>query len=326
LTKAANDTVGLVLSVHGVAEEVAKLDEMLGSLDDRLMLIGLEADDQLTGIVAVNMELRAAVLEMETMGALLGQPAEERSPTRTDKTLCDPLIDAFLLAFPSAVVGTPLEGWLNGCKAADKLESTRAAGLILADGDYRIVRMTVDLGVAERQGELVIALPVLQADSPAEVPTKEVIDWGTEFRAAVEDAPAGLTAQLHRFDISLATAQSLKVGSVLPLTGCTVSSVVLLAPDGKRIAQAKLGQSGGYRAVRLEAAPAPQLSDLPSVDEQASPLVEPSSLPNIAEHPEAVEGMPDPMVQLTDDAHPSAMSPDLTDNRDQSQVIDPPSV
>ena len=48
----------------------------------------------------------------------------------------------------------------------------------------------------------------------------------------------------------------------MPLPGCTVSSVRLLSPDGQVVAQAKLGQVGGYRAVRLEAAPPPELSDL----------------------------------------------------------------
>ncbi|EBA10623.1 FliM/FliN family flagellar motor switch protein [Roseobacter sp. CCS2] len=263
LTKAANDTVGLVLTVQSVAEEVTSLDDMLGTLADELMLVALERDGGLAGLIALDMEMRAAVLEMETMGAVLAHPAEARAPTLTDKTLCDPLLQAFLSAFPLAVLDTPLEGWMDSVVLGHKIESTRAAGLVLADRDYRIVRLSVDLGVAERQAELVIVLPVVQHAPEPETTPETFFDWDSDFQDRVSDAPARLDALLHRFPISLATAQGLQVGSVLPLPGCTVNSVRLLSPDGHEVAQAKLGQIGGYRAVRLEAAPAPQLIELP---------------------------------------------------------------
>lgn len=325
LTKSANDTVGLVLTVQGVAEETTGLDEMLGTLDDGLMLIGLESDGALKGIMALDMEMRAAVLEMETMGALLAQSADPRPPTRTDKTLCDPLLDTFLTAFPSAVLGTSLEGWLEGIVSAEKLESARAAGLILDDRDYRIVRMTVDLGVADRQGLLVIALPLVHEDIPMEPKSEVIFDWDADFREAVHDAPACLTAQLHRFHVSLATAQSLQVGSVLPLPGCTVSSVLMLAPDGQRIAQAKLGQAGGYRAVRLETAPALQLGDLPchSHDEPA-PLIDASLLTDTPSLPDAIDAIPNPMDQEVGEMGAQSMSENLPEMETEPLEIDVP--
>ncbi|MEL6685037.1 MAG: FliM/FliN family flagellar motor switch protein [Pseudomonadota bacterium] len=262
LTKAANDTVGLVLTVQSVAEEVTGLDDMLGTLAEELMLVGLERAGALTGLIALDMEMRAAVVEMETMGAVLTQRAEARAPTLTDKTLCDPLLQAFLAAFPLAVQDTPLQGWMDGVTLGGKVESTRAAGLILEDCDYRIVRLNVDLGVAERQAQLVIVLPLVQTTAPAEPVPEAPVDWDKTFHDSVSDAPASLNALLHRFPVSLATAEALQVGSVLPLPGCTVNSVRLLSPDGAEVAQAKLGQMGGYRAVRLEAAPVPQLAEL----------------------------------------------------------------
>ncbi|PJI92379.1 flagellar motor switch protein FliM [Yoonia maricola] len=263
LTKAANDTVGLVLTVQSVAEEVTGLDDMLGTLPDDMMLVGLDRDDSLMGLMALDMEMRAAVLEMETMGALLAHPAEPRSPTLTDKTLCDPLLHAFLSAFPHAVLDTPLEGWMDGVTPGAKVDSTRAAGLVLEDCDYRIVRLTVDLSVADRQAQLVLVLPIQQEVAEQEIVPAAAVDWDGTFQGRVSDAPACLDALLHRFPISLATAQALQVGSVLPLPGCTVSSVRLLSADGKEVAQAKLGQIGGYRAVRLETASHPQLTELP---------------------------------------------------------------
>ena len=88
------------------------------------------------------------------------------------------------------------------------------------------------------------------------------VDWDTEFHDAVAEAPLALEAELHRFSLPLHHAHNLKVGEVLPLPGCTVSSVKLRGLDGQVVRQAKLGQSGGKRAIRIEAAPLPEMCDL----------------------------------------------------------------
>lgn len=272
LTKAANDAVGLSVVVSSVAEEVMQLDDMLGSLEDGLMLLGLMVSGRSVGMIALDMQMRAAVLEMQTTGALIAQKADDRPPTRTDKTLCDPLLLTFLDAFPHAVIGTSLEGWTDGVVLGDQIQSTRAAGLILQDRDYRVVRMRVDLDLADRQGLLVMTLPLVHHDPDPVSAQPPEVDWQTAFEQVVHDTPACLDAQLHRFPISLARAETLKIGDVLPLPGCTVHSVRLLDPDGKEVAQAKLGQIGGKRAVRLQAAPVPQLTELAAGTPSLGPI------------------------------------------------------
>lgn len=262
LTKAANDTVGLVLAVSSVAEDISTLDAMLDGLPDGLLLVGLHRQGRLIGLAALDMQLRAAILEMQTMGVLSAQVAEDRAPTRTDKMLCDTLIAAFLTAFPEAVRGTTFDGWGDGVTHDDPIADKRMAGLLLDDGRYRLVQMNVQLGPADRQGILFIALPVLDPPPVDAPPIKGAVDWSNQFPKVVQDAPAALTALLHRFSLPLATARAFQVGTVVPLPGCSVSSVRLIAADGKEIAQAKLGQSGGMRAVRLQAAPMPDLHDL----------------------------------------------------------------
>jgi flagellar motor switch protein FliM len=265
LTKAANDAVGLILTVSSVAEETNALDDTLGALPEGLMLVGLHRDDVLVGLIAVDMQLRAAALEMQTMGALINQIAQDRKPTRTDKAMSDPFLSGFLAAFPDAVVGSPLEGWCDGITQLDAIADVRAAGLILADCPYRTVQMSVDLGVAERQGLLVVILPIVATPEIAGVPEVPDVNWAVEFRNKVNQVPATLTAQLHRFALPISAAQDLQVGQVLPLTGCTVHSVRLISANGRDVGQAKLGQSGGMRAIRMETAPPPDLDDLSTV-------------------------------------------------------------
>lgn len=262
VTKAANDTVGLVVTVSGMADDVQPLDGLLAELGEDLMLVGLQRDRRLAGIIALDMQLRAAVLELQTVGNLIDAAAETRPATRTDKTMCDPLLDALVQALEPAMAGSALDGWIKGCQTGQGIGSARAAGLLLSDHDYRILRLTLDLGVADRQGLLVIALPPVKLPDVFTAEQVEDMDWGSRFRLAVSDAPATLQAHLRKFTIPLSQAQSLQVGQVVPLPGCDVHSVRLIAPDGKKVAQAKLGQLGGMRAIRIEQAPQVQMGEL----------------------------------------------------------------
>jgi flagellar motor switch protein FliM len=45
------------------------------------------------------------------------------------------------------------------------------------------------------------------------------------------------------------------------LSGVTVTSVRLEAPDGQTVGRARLGQTSGQRAVRIESALGPELQD-----------------------------------------------------------------
>ncbi|MBE0414384.1 FliM/FliN family flagellar motor C-terminal domain-containing protein, partial [Yoonia sp.] len=263
ISRAANDTVGLVVTVQGIADDVLPLDGILEAINGDLMLIGLQRDDQLAGIIALDAELRTAVLEMQTVGHLIGMAAELRPATGTDKAMCDPLLDAIIQALPPAMAGTARDGWIDGCQTSRLFTSARAVGLVLADCDYQILRLTVDLGVADRQGLLLIALPPVVKPAVA-APTVVVddLDWGSRLQQAVAVAPAELAAHLHTLRLPLAHARLLEAGQVLPLPGCDVHSVRLLAPDGKMVAQAKLGQLGGMRAVRIEQPPPCQMNEL----------------------------------------------------------------
>ncbi|MEO1639899.1 MAG: FliM/FliN family flagellar motor C-terminal domain-containing protein [Pseudomonadota bacterium] len=311
LTKAANDTVGLSLAVQSVAEETASLDQMLADLPEGLMLLRLGQGEAPVGLAAIDMQLRAAVVEMETVGALIDAPADDRRPTRTDQVMVEPMISSFLRAFPEAVAGTALAGWADGVMPGERYADTREAGLILADCPYRILQMRVELGVADREGLFIIALPLVTETAEETIPAVHDLAWDEAFPLAVSQAPARLDALLHRFSIPLAKAQALAVGTVLPLKGCSVEDVRLLSDNGKAIATAKLGQMGGMRAVRLQAPPVPALGELGSkgaeLPEMAASDPAPLALndegfnaPAMAE-PDEMEFLADPML---DDAAP----------------------
>lgn len=257
--RAAERAAGLAVAVLGVADEVAPLDDLLARLEPGLMLLGVERGGT-AGLLALDAEARAAVVEAQTLGRPSAQAAEPREVTAVDAALATPLAQAFLDEAGAATAGTALDGWVGPARAGARLHSGREAALALPDGDYRAVRLTLDLGAGGRQGLCLLLLPVaLRAPAPP-LPAGE--DWREGLGEQVMAAPAEVLAVLHRLRLSLAEAEGLEVGLVLPLPGVTVASVRLQGPGGADLGPARLGQVAGMRAVRLEAPPPPTLGEI----------------------------------------------------------------
>ena len=262
ITRAADKTHGIVINVTGLREETLSLEDMLAAQNPDHMLMAMVADAEVVGLAALDLHLRAALIEAQTVGKVLEVAPDDRPPTFTDASMAEPLLAAMLHHMAETTVRTPLEGWGQGIVTSGLIPSARSAGLILEDRTYRVVRMTLDLGVADRVGELVFALPDAKQNTTAEPTTPEVEDWATRFQRTVNASSVRLDAQLHRFKLPIYVADGLEVGQVLPLPGCKVTSLKLLARDGRTVATARLGQAGGLRAVRIETAMVPEMEDL----------------------------------------------------------------
>lgn len=283
VTRAADKTHAMPVSVTGIEEEVRDLDAMLEAIAPDMLLVGMVQDQVLMGLAALDTQLRGALIEVQTVGSVLPGPPDDRPPTGTDATMAEPLLEAILAHLSETATRTPLDGWGQGLSPMGRVESTRAAGLILPERPYRIVTMSIDLQVDGRQGKLLMALPDhLTLSKPVEGPKVDV-DWSARFQTAVNAAPVRLTAELHRFKASLIAVETMAVDQVIPLTGCHVASVKLRAADGRAVATARLGQSGGMRAIRIEQADLPGMEDLADLTGEASPGLAMMSAPNSAD-------------------------------------------
>lgn len=314
MTKAAHSTLGLVVTVTAIEEIVQPLDEMLNGLAEDLMMVALHRKALPVGLIGLDMQMRAAVLELQTIGQVSRQVADIRPATSTDKQMSDPLVETFLQGLSESVAGSEFEGWLDGLSQHNIIPDTRAAALLLEDKEYRVLRLTVDLGVEDRNGSVVIALPLSEVVAPPDIPTPIKIDWEPAFRQTVSDATTEFEVELHRFQIALAQAQNLQVGEVLPLPGCTVSSARLVSLDGKVELPAKLGQIGGKRAVRIEQAPAVGMADLAALPAD-QPMAEVPAMPEMSAMPEMpamaeMPAMPEmPEVPAIEPEEPQIASP-----------------
>ena len=281
LTRAAQRRSRLVITVLGITQEVVPLADLLRLIEADLLLIGLDGDCGLAGLAGIDTQTRAAVIEMQTMGKLRSEAAAARPVTATDLALVLPLLTGFLEELAQTSVATPLAGWVDGYLPGRRLPDLRAAGLALPESRYRLVRLTLDLGAGERQGSIVLALPESRtvADTPAPDPAQ---DWTRAFQTALGAAPADLHAVLHRMRLPLRSIEAFSVGQVLALPGVAVTSVSIEGPDGRRIAQARLGQLAGLRAVRLERPPPAVLSPAPPLPPVRRDLLGATPEPNRA--------------------------------------------
>ena len=262
MTRAAERQVGLQLTVQSVGEEALSLEGLQGGLTDELLLLKLYGADGVQGVIALDRELIAAVVEVQTTGQVSSLAPEPRAVTLADLMFVQPLLDGLFAQLLETTEGTVLDNWTVGIVPGERFDDVRALGLALAHVSYRTMRLTLDLGAGDRSGELILALPSGEVAQAEPVASKPKDDWAAQMHETVMEAPAALTAQLHRFRLAIGVANNLKVGQVLPLPGCTVSSVRLVGPDGVGVVRAKLGQVAGHIAVRLEDPAVPTMKAL----------------------------------------------------------------
>ncbi|WP_377504488.1 FliM/FliN family flagellar motor switch protein [Octadecabacter sp. R77987] len=252
ISRAADRTVGLRLTVLGQSDEVMTLDGVIDEMNADHMLISVMSGDDLLGLLAIDPELRACLIEMQTMGNLSPVAAEPRKVTSADAALAAPVADAFLAMLNETAVGTQLAGWAAATQVGPPLECPRAAGLVLPDGAYRLVRLSLDFGIGERQGELCLALPEHRNPRAAPKDEQASAGWRNSFHEQVLGAQANVNAVLHKMRMPMAQVENLTLGQVIPLSGTRVTSVKLVGPDGQVITTARLGKMAGQRAVRVE--------------------------------------------------------------------------
>ncbi|SLN19792.1 hypothetical protein [Roseisalinus antarcticus] len=258
LARAVEGAAGLKVSVLSISEEAGVLDDLVSMVSNDDLILGLHGAKGLEGLAALDRELRSALVEAQTMGQLSAMPAPDRPVSVADVALATPVIDAFMIELVIAAAPTALAGWTASIKTGARIDGKRGTSLKLPEAGYRMFRLSVDLGVADREGTLIIALPPDR--STAAVPAEEK-DWSGQLHKVVNAAPTKLTAVLHRLKVPLAYAEGLRAGDIVPLAGVTVSSVRLEGPDGSFAGTARLGQLGGMRAVRIEPPPPKEMRD-----------------------------------------------------------------
>ena len=264
LAAAALNAIQLPLSVTQVETVALPLDDMIGRIPQGALPLPLFRQGELIGYAVMSANLAAACVTWQTTGALLIDEDDGRALTPVDFALCRPVVAAMMDGLAASLAQTELEKW-----PPDQLVVGQAMGrqrrllLDLPDSNYRCLTLQVRLEQDIEELVLDIVLPEqVAAADPAAPPAEDKAQTGS-FAELAAGLPVTLHAQLCRFELPVKTALGLCVGQTLPLHGADIDRVAVLAIDGAKVANARLGQAAGMRAVRLQPAPPLSLTELP---------------------------------------------------------------
>lgn len=257
LARAARDAMALGLDVQAIDQRRASLAELLDMPTDRSLFAVLEGPGDGLGLLAVSAPLLAAMTEIQTIGRVSAIAPAMRKPTRTDAAMVAGFVDASLAGLETSLAEDADLIWAGGFRYASFLDDPRPLGLLLEDIAYRVLTAEVSVEGGVRTGQILMALP---ADGRGQKPRSmpPIIPEVAENRAFAENladqidgARCELRAVIHRMTCPVTAVLNLQIGDILPLPLAFVDKIGVEGLDGQRIAEGRLGQNRGMRAVRL---------------------------------------------------------------------------
>lgn len=257
LARAARDAVALGLEVTRLSQSRVSLTELLELPADRALIAVLEGPGEGLGLLAISAPLLAAMTEMQTIGRVSASMPAVRKPTRTDAAMVAGFVDTALAGLEVALADEADLIWAGGFRYASFLDDPRPLGLLLEDIDFRVLTAEVSVENGTRLGQILMALPAEgrgQRPRSAAHSVPEVVAghaFVADLAGQVEAANCVLHAVLHRMTQPLSFVMALEAGDVLPMGIATVERVGFEGLNGIRVAEGRLGQNRGMRAIRL---------------------------------------------------------------------------
>ncbi|MGI9393860.1 MAG: FliM/FliN family flagellar motor switch protein [Boseongicola sp.] len=248
LPRTADELLDLQVEIQSVSFGLLDQSGVVATLNESDLICRMSGVGLGAGLIIVDNQFLAALIEFQTLGKVSGSPPAERSPTNTDVTFVSDILDQWLSDM--ARLGSdqgPAEVLLPTGYARDagRLD-LRAVELALDPGQYRSLTITVDFGEKAKLGKISIYTPKVAASGAKTLDAT----LGCQLKTHLLDAPVEMTAVLAREPLSLEEITNLRAGDVFPLPEAQLQSVRLEVEGGELIAMARLGQAGGKRAVR----------------------------------------------------------------------------
>jgi len=249
--KVADDLFGLSLGVIGVTQKQVSQAQTLPLFSDETLLVLLDGPHGTVAVVALDADLVGAIIQQQTMVNVTRPVAEPRIMTRTDAAMVAPLLDA-VLQRSAALLETDAERQVfDGFKFGARVEDVRTLGLMLEAQDYWMFSLSADISGGVRQAEMLFCLPIPVTRQHQIADTADHPDAQPTLNPLIMSASAELTAVLCKLRLPLSEVQAFGVGDVIPVARAALGETGLHAQTGRRICRAQLGQSGGYRALKL---------------------------------------------------------------------------
>lgn len=309
LARVAAASLDLAMSVIGINETLCDEDGLRDCFGgDRLYLLLRGAEDAI-GAISVDRVCVTALMQQQTVGKVETVSPGDRAFTATDAAMTVPLCELWFAAADRLLAEAGECPVFDGFSTPRPVQTQRELMLAAPPGEYHVFQITTDIANGTCQGQLTLVLP-----KPSD-PVAGAEDVPDQMQPTLGDSAgvirANLRAVLSRVRLPLQSFAAMKPGDVVPLDGCRLDETELLSIEGKKVAHARLGQSRGMRAVRLnEAEPEVEIEEEPAPFlDHAMPRPEPRDLtaPGLAAEGDAQAGTITGVVEP--DMDTDAMSP-----------------
>lgn len=253
LPKAADHALDLPLVVSDVTLQNFSREALLDQLEENRLYMLIQTVDERLGIAIPDAALLASLIEIQTIGEVSPHQPTERRPTRTDASLVEPFLDAVLAEFVQQFAGKEEQPQFHGFTYYRVIEDQRHLPLILPEDNYACFDLAVDLGQIAKPAKMKLCFPSLPVDTRASEDIGPSQKWTDILEAGVMGAEVEIDVTLHTFKMPLDEIPNLVVGYQIMLPRTSVNSLKVKGSDGDVVAQGSLGQSNGFRAVRISA-------------------------------------------------------------------------
>lgn len=260
LARAFRDVARLEVEVVSGRQSRLSLSEILDHEMERALILLLQGPGAGLGLIVLSPDVLAGTVEMMTLGRCGDRAPEPRRPSRTDAAMLSPLADRALGGLQALLEDHDDLVWADGFHFASFIEEARPLGLVLDDIAYRVLWVELSLAMGKRKGWVMLVLPAEgQGRRPgvveaAALPTPVGEDedrFSHRLAEQVGMSACQLDAVLGRLSMPLSQAMALTVGAVIPIPASGLARMSLEGLDGRRLAEGKLGQHRGMRAIRL---------------------------------------------------------------------------
>ena len=275
MARAVRDKLRTTVDFQAMSVDRRSLAEIMDMPQDRSLIAVLDGPAEGLGVIVLSPPVLAGFIEAQTIGKVKSTELVARRPTRTDAAMVAGVIDAALRGLEAALADEADLTWAGGFRYASFLDDPRPLGLLLEDAPFKVLRAEVSLSRGARTGEILLALPAAgRGAGPSAKAVGVAPDAGRIFMAALAERVNGsqcrLEAVLGRLRLPLSEVMDLSAGMVLALPHAGLDRISLEGVDGRRVAEGRLGQNRGLRAVRLNEAAevadvVPEVADPPDL-------------------------------------------------------------